>query len=327
MAWLTFSSSLAGRRRSSDRVRLWRRLRRLGAVTGPTGVTVLPDRPETREAFAWLAQEVRRSGGEALVLHVRSFNGLQDRDLVRLFQEARRQDYRALERELRRLEAGLHSRSDDPARRRAAAARLARLRQRQREIRRIDFFPVTEGRRVEAHLARLERRLTRVTAPGEPRIPRRRPEAFRGRRWVTRPRPYVDRLACIWFIRRFIDPNARVRYADRPRRGEVAFDMEGGEFTHVGPLCTFEVMVRAFGLSDEALTAIGEIVHELDLQDRRFVRAELAGVDAVLRGWHAAGWSDRVLEACGVALFDGLYRSLSARTAARRRARTRRPGG
>jgi len=137
--------------------------------------------------------------------------------------------------------------------------------------------------------------------------------AYRRKRWVTRPHPHVDRLACIWLIRRFVDAKAVIRYATRPRPGEIAFDMDEGEFGHQGNLCSFEKMLRAFGLDEPALRAMAEIVHEIDLRDGRYAWPEATGIDAILEGWRLSKWSDAELEARGIALFEGLYLSLSNR--------------
>ena len=135
--------------------------------------------------------------------------------------------------------------------------------------------------------------------------------AYRDKRWVTRPHPHVDRLACIWLIRRFINPTAVIRYALTAEPGEVAFDMREGEFRHRGNLCSFETMVLAFDLNSPSLRAIGEIVHEIDLRDGCYARPETAGVDAILKGWLLARLSDTEREAHGVALFEGLYAAFS----------------
>jgi hypothetical protein len=132
-------------------------------------------------------------------------------------------------------------------------------------------------------------------------------------RWVTRPRPHVDRLACIWLIRRFINPSAVIRYATTPEPNEVAFGMRQGTFGHRGNLCTFETMVAAFGLDDQSLHTIGEIVHEIDLRDGRYAHSETAAIDAVLKGWLLMGFSDQELEVHGVALFEGLYAAFARR--------------
>jgi hypothetical protein len=135
---------------------------------------------------------------------------------------------------------------------------------------------------------------------------------YRGKCWVTRPRPHVDRLACAWLIRRFIDPEALIRYAARPRPDEVAFDFDTADtkFGHVGNLCTFETLRLAFNLDDPGLRAMAEIVHEIDLRDGRYVRSEIAGIDAILNGWQQTDWSDAEREAHGIAFFEGLYQTL-----------------
>ena len=128
---------------------------------------------------------------------------------------------------------------------------------------------------------------------------------------MTRPRPHVDRLACAWLIRRFVDPQAEIRYAAQAEEGEVSFDMRNAEIGHRGGLCTFETMLAAFGLAeDAALAAVAEIVHEIDLRDGAGARPEIPGIDAALRGWSAAGWTDAELERHGIALFEGLYLAL-----------------
>jgi hypothetical protein len=119
----------------------------------------------------------------------------------------------------------------------------------------------------------------------------------------------VDRLACAWLIRRFINPGAQIRYASTPEPEEVAFDMRGAPFGHRGNLCTFETMLKAFGLDDPGLRAIAEIVHEIDLRDGRYPRPEVPGVDAILKGW--VTYTDAEREAPGIALFDGLHAALS----------------
>jgi hypothetical protein len=139
---------------------------------------------------------------------------------------------------------------------------------------------------------------------------------LRGRTWVTRPHVKVDRIASAWFIRRFVDPKARFRFADpaTPRReGELRFDMPGGDFTHEGDRCTLETLVRRIGLPDRGVRAIGEIVHDLDLKDAKFGLAEAPGVGAMIEGLVARyeGDEDRIER--GLALFDDLHEALGGR--------------
>ena len=309
MAWVVFSYSLPSAGRSSPRVAVWRRLRALGAVSPKGGVHVLPAREDSVEAFQWLAQEVEHAKGEALLMRVDRFEGVTDAQLIALFQEARKQDYSAVDdraADLEKIVAG--SRKRDPRDDTRARELLARLRREHGEIARIDFFNSPAGAQLASRLARIEDALA-PGRPDNPRVDHAAPASYRNKRWVTRPSPHVDRLACAWLIRRFIDPKAVIRYSTAPAPDEVPFDMSQGPFSHHGNLCTFEVMAKTFALDDPGLRAIADIVHEVDLRDGRYARAEIAGVDAVLRGWQ--GLSDTEREAHGIALFEGLYNALS----------------
>lgn len=288
---------------------LWRRLRRLGVVSLAGGAQLLPARGECVEAFQWLAQEIRQVKGEAVVMRVDRFEGMTDQQLVDLFREARREDYAALEAEVAALEkaAGARSKSTD---RSQVRDELERLRRRHADVARVDYFDCPAGGQLASRLSRVEQKLApAMSVPAN--IPRVATSDYRNRRWLTRPQPYVDRLACIWLVRRFVDPKAVVRYASRPHAAEIAFDLEGGQFGHQGNLCTFEVMSLAFGLDDPGLRLIAEIVHEIDLRDGRYVRPETAGIDTILKGWSQQGLADAELEARGVALFEGLYSALA----------------
>lgn len=140
----------------------------------------------------------------------------------------------------------------------------------------------------------------------------------RGTTWVTRVGVKIDRIASAWLIRRFIDEGARFKFAPargyRPRSGERRFDMFAAEYTHEGEACTFQTLQGRFGLSaDRALTAIGEIVHDIDCKDRLFDRPETAGIDGLIRGIVASTDDDAERVDRGAALFDDLYRSMRGR--------------
>jgi hypothetical protein len=307
MNWLVFSYSLPSKGQSSPRVTLWRRLRRLGAISVKTGVYILPDQEECIEGFQWLAQEVQQAKGEALVIHVEQFEGLSDSQVIELFRAARQEDYAELEAQAEEIEKTLNLNSE--LGNQPLPEALAKLRKRYNEILRIDFFDCPHGIQVATRLTRLEQALSGSLQPTD--ITTVTTTEFQDRRWVTRPRPFVDRIACAWFIRRFINPDAVIRYASNPAPDEVAFDMKEAEFGHQGNLCSLEVMIARFGLDKPGVRAIAEIVHELDLRDGIYNRPEAAGVEAILRGWLLAGLLDTELESRGIALFEGLYTLLS----------------
>ena len=306
MGWVVFSYSLPSTSPSSPRVAVWRRLRSLGAISPKGGVYVLPGRDECVEAFQWLGQEVEQAKGEALVMRVERFEGLKDTQLIELFQQARKRDYEELDARGAQLEKSLRRtrRPHDLVRARDV---LAKLRQWRAEIGRVDFFDSPDSAQVVSRLARIAQALS-PSQPSGPEVASADVAAYRRKRWVTRPHPHVDRLACAWLIRRFINPRAVIRYASTPKPGEVGFDMSNAEFGHRGNLCTFETMVKAFGFEDPRLKAIAEIVHEIDLRDGRYIRPEIAGIDGILSGWKA--FSDVERESHGIALFEGLYGAL-----------------
>jgi hypothetical protein len=252
-------------------------------------------------------------------MRVDRFEGLSDAHLIALFQRARERDYKALDAKASRLEKALGGRRRPHAPGRARDE-LERLRRAHAEIGRVDYFGSQASGRVAARLGRIARLLSPASPGGAP-VPAAALAAYRERRWVTRPHPHVDRLACAWLIRRFINPNAVIRYAETPDADEVPFDMPGSEMGHHGNRCTFETMVKAFGLTDPGLRPIAEIVHEIDLRDGRHARPETAGIDAVLRGW--AGFSDTERESHGIALFEGLHTALSETSDRPKRRRTR----
>ncbi len=322
MNWIVFAYSLPAKLRSSPRVTLWRRLKRLGAISPAGGVQILPEREDTVEALQWLAQEIRQAKGDAVIMHVDRFEGLTDEQLIEQFHAARQADYAEIVEVAEELEKML-SKSPKPEDRSRYQEAAAKLRRRHAEIGRVDYFDSPHGQHVGVRLAKIEQALSAVKA-ADTKIDRVRIPDYRGRKWITRPHPHVDRLACIWLIRKFIDPKAKVRYALRAKPSEIAFDMDTGEFGHRGNLCTFEMMRSAFGLDDPALRAIAEIVHEIDLRDGRYARPEIAGVDSILEGWQAAHLADSVCEAQGLALFEGLYTSLSNAATTRAKRKTRR---
>lgn len=308
MPWTVLTYSLPSTPRSSPRVALWRRLRRLGAVSPTGGVHILPEQEECVEAFQWLAQEIRQAQGEALVMRVEQFDGLTDAQLIERFRQVRDEEYGEIEAQLVALEQAASVLVNGEAQLDLQDS-LAKLRRRQTDIKRVDYFNCPTGERIAARLTALQQSLVAQLSVAD--VPKTLLAEYQNKRWVTRPRPHVDRLACAWLIRRFINPNAVIRYALEPEPDEIAFDMSNAHFGHQGQFCTFETMIRAFQLNAPGLQTMAEIVHEIDLRDGQYVPPELAGVDAILKGWLVANFSDAELEAHAIALFEGLYTMFS----------------
>jgi hypothetical protein len=226
------------------RVKVRRRLHRLGAVPLRGSVYVLPDTEEAREDFQWLLGEIRAEGGTAMLCRAAFLDGLNDEELRAMF---------------------------------ATAA------------------PGTSPGQMPGALERVEP----------------------GRTWVTRRGIHVDRVASAWLIRRFIDPKARFKFVPprgyRPGPGELRFDMYDAEYTHEGEHCTFQVLLRRFGLTESGLGAIGEIVRDIDCKDSKYGRAETAGIAALIEGVVAATPDDEERLARGTPIFEGLLGHFSTR--------------
>lgn len=222
------------------RVKVRRRLHKLGAALVKNSVYVLPNTEESLEDFQWLANEIIGDGGEAAICAASWLSGLTDEDMERMLNNT--------------SESGAGG-----------------------------------------------------VVAGDPRP--------RAGTWVTRKGVFVDRIASAWLIRRFIDPDARFKFVPaqgyKPHEGELRFDMYRGEYGHEGDACTFETLMRRFQLEDPALTAIAEIVHDLDLKDDKFERPEASGVLAVLKGLTAEIDEDEKRLARGMPVFEGLYAQFS----------------
>jgi len=149
------------------------------------------------------------------------------------------------------------------------------------------------------------------------------PVGFRDRRWVTRPRPGVDRMASAWLIRRFIDPNATFAFVERPSGADVPFDMYTGEFSHHGDLCTFEVLAERFLLKSAAVVKVSQIVHDLDMKDTKYDLPEAAAVGRMVEGLRALHADDATLLEQGIGMFDALAHSFQAENGSTRAPKAR----
>ena len=296
------------------RVKVWRRLQALGAVTVKNSVYALPTGEQTREDFAWVLKEIIEGGGEGMICEARIMDGLSDQDVRDLFSTARDADYAAIAKGARELEKVLAG-ATDASTRADASARLARLKADAARVLEIDFFGADGREAVNGLLGELEARLREeagmenMAASDDPNSAN--DTGMKRRVWVTRQGVHVDRIASAWLIRRFIDPEARFRFVAAkgyvPEPGELRFDMFEAEFTHEGDRCTFEVLRVRLNLTDPALVPIGEIVHDIDLKDGKFGREEAGGIAHLIEGIRAAHDDDEQRLLRGAAIFDDLY--------------------
>jgi hypothetical protein len=275
------------------RVKVRRKLQRIGAIALKNSVYVLPHVEEALEDFQWMRREIVADGGEAMLLDADFLEGVPNGVLEQMARDERDREYRDLVEAAHAL--ATPSEGD-----------LTRLRRQLADIVRRDHFGASGRDAAEFALNSFSPHSggTEI-APGEPP---------RGATWVTRSGVKIDRIASAWLIRRWIDPQAVFRFVAggtaRTPDGEIRFDMFHGGFTHVGDRCTFEVLTDHFGVRDRSLTAIAEIVHDVDCKDAKFGRPEAEGVAALIDGIATTVPDDAERLKVGGVLFDQLYASL-----------------
>jgi hypothetical protein len=290
------------------RVKMWRRLQKIGAVAVKNAVYVLPRTDQSSEDFHWVAREILESGGDASVCEATFIEGITTNELIELFRAARDSDYRELMAEIKELREELRTAEKaGEAWASGMVGRVSRLRQRLTEIQTIDFFSAPGGKQAETLVSEMEARVR--TAPIHKA--QQRPGSYAGRTWVTRKGVHVDRIASAWLIRRFVDPNPRFKFVAakgyRPEPDELRFDMFDAEFTHEGDLCTFEVILERLNIGDNALRRIAEIIHDIDLKESRFGRPETAGIALIVNAICTKHKEDFDRIERGTILLDDLY--------------------
>ena len=280
-----------------ERVAIWRKLRKSGAIPIQTSTYVLPDIPACYETFQWLTQQIRDAGGDATLIRAREIEGLPNEKLIAQFNAVRAKEYAGL-RELARSLANRRRRTTN------LGDRFDRIRKQFREIRQTDFFNCPRAQDVEMLLRKLERPNSL-----EPALTKVRRRDYRNRTWITRPRPEIDRVGSAWLIRKFIDPKAKFVFSAKNPVGSgfVSFDMLDGEFSHRADDCTFETLMKSFDLRDQAMRKIGEMIHDADLNDEKFERTECIGLDQIFKGWARESLSDQEILRRGWQCFDALY--------------------
>ena len=282
-------------------------MKSLGCMALRDGAYLLPTGEEREPALRELAEECLREGGSAWLMYVQPQSAEEAAAYRQLFD--RSNDYAELQRSWKEATRKLSGTG------RPEVARLQRRLQRDLDlVRAIDFFPGEASLEAEATWVEFTRRIERVLSPDEPHeiagtIARLDRSEYQGRTWATRRRPWVDRIASAWLIRRFIDQEASFRWLAQPSdcpESALGFDFDGAAFTHVGERVTFETLMASFALEqDLALMRIAALVHLLDVGGEPVVEA--AGFEAVLAGAHQRLSDDDELLAEVSKVLDSLY--------------------
>lgn len=317
--WLLFFYSVPSKP-VSGRMKIWRKLAKSGTLQFKGAVYMLPISDEHYEFFSWLVDEVEAMGGEAAFTRVASIDSVDDQQIIELFRRRKTEEYIPVSKAIDNLETKLNSIKKGSSTKNISylSGEAAKISKAFEELKKTDFFSSPDGKTLQKRINSLFATLKAFSADTDnstiSTVPQKRIADYQAMVWVTRKKPFVDRMASAWLIRRFIDTHASFRFADEKDlaatgKGQVTFDVSGGEFTHIGELCTFEVLVKAFGIKDKAVRKIAEIVHELDIKDDKYRNAETKGLEEILSGLRKAVRDDAELLEKGISIFEMLYLS------------------
>ncbi|MDP2156330.1 MAG: chromate resistance protein [Nitrospirota bacterium] len=318
--WLLFFYSVPSRPVSS-RMRIWRKLAKAGAVQMKGAVYILPFNDEHYEFLQWLVSEIAGMKGEAAVVSIEKIDTMKDEEIVAFFDQQRARDYKTLQKPFDDLGRRLSSiqKGAKPQNVKSISDQFTKLQKEFGDIKRIDFFSSQEGaalgdkiKHIHADLKIVSGTETRHERPAA--LSLKTPADYQNKTWITRKRPFIDRMASAWLIRRFIDRDAAFDFVDEKdmdsiEKRSVTFDIRGGEFTHSGDMCTFEVIMKSFGLRDKTLKKMAEIIHDLDMKDDKFNAVEAKGMEHILEGIRRTAKNDLDALEKGMTIFEMLYAS------------------
>jgi hypothetical protein len=315
--WLFFFYTLPSKP-VRNRMTIWRKLLKAGALPFKGSVYILPYTKDHHEFFTWLISEVISLKGEGSFVRAEKLETDDNQQLIGLFNKQRETTYQPIlseideiERKLSSIKMGGDSRDWKKL--------INQIRQVQRdfeEIKKIDFFFSKRGLEASEKLASIVTTVSGLAATGTANhtvsIAPARIEDYQHKTWATRKRPFVDRFASAWLIKKFIDKNASFSFIDEKHLDTmgndlISFDIRGGKFTHAGDLCTFEVLMKSFGLKDKTMKKIAEIIHELDLKDDKFRNPEAKGIEDILSGIRKTARNDYESLERGMAIMEMFY--------------------
>ena len=318
LKWLLFFYSVPSKPVNA-RMKIWRRLAKAGAVQLKGAVYILPYNEEHLELCQWLVSEVMAMKGDGAFVEVDKVETMTEREIIDLFKEQREKDYISVEKNLEEFERKISSirKGSGISDSRRFLEEFNKHLKEFEEIRRIDFFASKIGTVLKKKIEVLQREIKGLSGHEiKPvlAVTSRNIKDYQNKTWATRKNPFVDRMASAWLVKKFIDKKAVFKFIDEKDletldKDSIAFDIRRGEFTHSGDMCTFEVLIKAFGLKDKALKKIAEVVHELDIKDDKYKNPEAKGIEDILMGIRKTAKDDAEILDKGMVVFEMLYAS------------------
>lgn len=322
--WILFIHQIA-QDAPNLRVKVWRDLKKYGAVLFKNAVYILPYTKEHEEIMQWLCKQIKDNGSDASLFITQSLDKKQDDEIIKAFHETCSKEYIAIAdacddllHKIEKIE-GTEGITDSLVS--DFRKSLNEITKSTEYIARIDFFNASQKDRVSKKIQLIRQKLEgwaktpKMEVGGINKI--YRVKDYAGKKWATRKDIYIDRIASAWLIKRFIDPKARFIFLSKSKNkaptDTIPFDMYGAAFTHHGNDCTFETLIKAFNLKYSALQPIAEIVHDIDLKDNKYDRKEADGIDQIIAGLSQRLRNDNKLLEKGMEIFDALYQYYSSK--------------
>ncbi len=300
---------------TSERVKIWRRLQGIGALSIKKSVYILPFNNTTYEDFQWIYQEITSYGGDATIFKANTIEEYTDQEIIKQFQEQRNLEYDQIISEALDLRSQWNNYLQNKTPEDMLTKYLYTLEKLKKSLKEIisrDYFHSSKKDQSEEILANMLQMMKSGASTyflnDQKKIYNLKD--YQNRIWYTRKNIHIDRIASGWLIKRFIDPGAQFRFIKEDEKiiNGVGFDLYEGEFTHIGEDCTFETLIKSFDLQHESLIQIAEIIHDIDLKDNKFSRVESEGINQVIRGLSLLfSNDDKLLNEC-MLLLDGLYK-------------------
>ena len=304
------------------RVKIWRNLKKHGAVLFKNAVYVLPHTNEHEEIMQWLCNQIKDGGSDASLFITESLDKKQDEEIMKSFHEICDKEYILLievcDAELKKITQREETEGISEGLVHECKRKLNEILKGADDISKIDFFHAPQKELLLQKISSLQKTLLKWTKTSEKEIKVTgkvyQIKDFSDKKWVTRKDIFIDRIASAWLIKRFIDPKARFVFSSKDKipGDAIPFDMYGSEFTHHGEDCTFETFIKAFDLKDSALQSIAEIVHDIDLKDDKYGRKEVEGLAQIITGLSQKLKNDNKLLEKGFEIFDALYQNYSS---------------
>ncbi len=320
--WLLFFYTVPAKPAGS-RTKVWRKLSKIGAVKLKSAVYILPESEEHIEILTWLIAEISSLGGEGAFASSPAIAPFSTEEIIALFNRQSDRHYQHLSERIDRLEQKI-SRKNQNIKTKNLTTRVNKLQHELYSIKKTDFFSSKKGIEIESRIRELKNEVDRLTTAEKKQIPvadnrlhisLRESKNYQQKTWVTRKNPFVDRMACAWLIRSFIDSQAKFTFIDDnhplPDGDQVSYDITRGDFTHVNDLCTFEVMQIAFDLHDPGLARLSRIVHAIDLREGKNASPETEGVEMILSGIQKTATDSNSALEKGMDVFAALYASFT----------------